>query len=171
MKLRFAIITSLVILFAFPLPERARPAVPLKNTWRGITPLHSSAADVARALGVPADDLEGKIAGPFKVDEGEVTFSYLTPSLAKIYHAPNFLVGKVFTINVKPAGRVTRSDVNPSREFKRCVADRDRLFYYMVSDEGLAYQFNRDSDTIEMIIYQPSKADVRRLAVNCECVF
>ena len=46
-----------------------------KNSWRGITPLHSSAQDVARLIGVEADSSEALLSGPFKVDGGEVTFS------------------------------------------------------------------------------------------------
>jgi hypothetical protein len=40
-----------------------------------------------------------------------------------------------------------------------------------VSDAGVAYQFSRATDMLEMIIYQPTRAEVRRLAVNTECVF
>ena len=36
---------------------------------------------------------------------------------------------------------------------------------------GLAYLFRRNNDEVETIIYQPSRAEVRRLAVNAECVF
>jgi hypothetical protein len=100
-----------------------------------------------------------------------VTFSYLTPSLAKIYRAPASMVGKVFTIYFKPSQPMSRMDLNLGAGFKRCTEERDRSSYYFVSDAGMAYQFNRSNDALETIIYQPSRAEVRRLAVNTECVF
>ena len=61
----------------------------MKNSWQGLTPLRSSTTDVARMMGLEADSPEGTLVGPFKVEDGEVTFTYLTPSLAKIYRAPS----------------------------------------------------------------------------------
>jgi hypothetical protein len=142
-----------------------------KNTWRGITPLHSSAQDVARLIGAEPDSSEAMLSGPFKVDGGEVTFSYLTTSIAKIYRAPRSMVGKVFTVYFKPSDPTTRADVPLAAGFKRCVEERDRTFYYFVSEAGVAYRFLRDGDRLETIIYQPSRAEVRSLAVNTECVF
>lgn len=145
--------------------------VRLTNSWRGITPLRSSATDVARIIGVDEDPGSPPSSGPFSVEGGEVTFSYLTPSLAKIYRAPGSLVGKVFTIYFKPSLSMNRVDLNLGRGFRRCTEERDRTFYYLISDAGVAYQFNRNSDSLETMIYQPSRAEVRRLAVNTECVF
>ncbi|MFY9553172.1 MAG: hypothetical protein WAV47_00485 [Blastocatellia bacterium] len=142
-----------------------------RNSWRGITPLRSSAEDVARLIGVEADSSEAMISGPFKVEGGEVTFSYVTMSLAKIYHAPRSMVGKVFTIYFKPDDPLSRADLTLATGFKRCVETRDRTFYYFVSEGGLAYRFSHESDRVETIIYQPSRAEVRSLAVNTECVF
>lgn len=153
-----------------PLPLVSSGAA-VKNSWRGITPLHSSAEDVARLIGAEPDSTESVLSGPFKVDGGEVTFSYLTTSLAKIYHAPRSMVGKVFTVYFKPSYPVTRTDVTLAAGFKRCVEDRDRTFYYFVNEAGIAYRFLRDGDRLETIIYQPSRAEVRNLAVNTECVF
>ena len=81
------------------------------------------------------------------------------------------MVGKVFTIYFKPSVPMSRADLNLGRVFKRCTEERDRSFYYFISDAGVAYQFNRNNDTLETMIYQPSRAEVRRLAVNTECVF
>ncbi|MEW6207765.1 MAG: hypothetical protein AB1631_05315 [Acidobacteriota bacterium] len=155
----------------------AKPATPpaepaerlLKNSWRGITPLQSSAQDVARLIGV--ESTESVSEGPFKVEGGEVTFSYLTPSLAKIYRAPAAMVGKVFSIYFKPSEIMSKDDLKLSKEFRRCTEDMDKTFYYFVSDAGLVYQLLRNSDRLESIIYQPSRAQVRRLAVNTGCVF
>ncbi|HSE97201.1 MAG TPA: hypothetical protein VLD57_02950 [Blastocatellia bacterium] len=141
------------------------------NSWRGITPLRSSGLDVARELGLAEDAAEGMLDGPFKVDGGEVTFSYLTPSLAKIYRAPKSLVGKVFTIYFKPSELLGRGNLKLAPGFKRCTEELDRTYYYFVNDAGLAYQLNRAGDTLETIIYQPSRAEVRRLAVSTACVF
>ncbi|MFY9608332.1 MAG: hypothetical protein WAU45_06915 [Blastocatellia bacterium] len=152
-------------------PADSGVGVPQTNSWRGITPLRSSAADVARIIGVDEEHGSAPSSGPFPVEGGEVTFSYLTPSLAKIYRAPGSMVGKVFTIYFKPSLSMSRADLNLGRRFKRCTEERDRSFYYFISDTGVAYQFNRNSDTLETMIYQPSRADVRRLAVNTECVF
>lgn len=110
-------------------------------------------------------------SGPYKVEDGEVTFSYLTASLAKIYRAPRSMVGKVFTIYFKPNEQTPRSELTLTAGFKRCVEERDRTFYYFVSDAGVAYRILRDSDRVETIIYQPSRVEVRSLAVNTECVF
>ncbi len=142
-----------------------------KNTWRGITPLRSSSADVARLLGTDPDSPDGMLSGPFAVEGGEVTFSYLTPSLAKIYRAPRSMVGKVFTIYFQPTETARRDAIKLTREFKRCTEQMSKQYYYFVSDAGLAYQFQRKSDLLETIIYQPSRAEIRRLAVNTECVF
>jgi len=152
-------------------PSLGNSGTAVKNSWRGITPLHSSAEDVARLIGAESDSSEAALSGPFKVDGGEVTFSYLTTSLAKIYRAPHSMVGKVFTVYFKPSYPVTRTDVTVAAGFKRCVEERDRTFYYFVNEAGLAYRFLRDGDRLETIIYQPSRAEVRGLAVNTECVF
>jgi hypothetical protein len=143
----------------------------MKNSWRGITPLQSSAADVTRVLGIesyPVDDIS---PGSIKVDGGEVTITYLTPGLAKIYRAPKSMVGKVFTIYFKPSQPVPRSEIKLSAGFKRCNEENEKFYYYFVSDAGLAYQLQRTSDSVETIIYQPSRAEISRLAVNTECVF
>lgn len=151
-------------------PAPAAPAEKLsKNSWRGITPLQSSAEDVARLIGI--ESTESVSEGPFKVEDGEVTFSYLTPSLAKIYRAPAQMIGKVFSIYFKPSEMMSKDDLKLASEFKRCTEDMDRTFYYFVSDAGLVYQLLRSSDRLETIIYQPSRAQVRRLAVNTGCVF
>ena len=94
-----------------------------------------------------------------------------TPSLAKIYRAPRSMVGKVFTIYFTPSDATSRSALTLSPGFKRCVEERDRTGYYFVSDAGVAYRFLRDGDRLEMVIYQPSRAEVRSLAVSTECVF
>src|SRR4030095_17160053 len=91
-----------------------------RNSWRGITPLHSSAEDVAKTLGVGVETTEAMLSGPYKDDGGEVTFSYLTASLAKIYRAPRSMVGKVFTIYFKPSDPMLRGDLTLSTGFKRC---------------------------------------------------
>jgi hypothetical protein len=143
----------------------------MKNSWQGITPLRSSTADVARMMGLQSDSPEGTLVGPFKVEEGEVTFSYLTPSLAKIYRAPTTLTNKVFTIYLKPATTIFRSDLKLDRNFKPCAEEGIKGIYYLVNDAGIAYQIKRGAETVETIIYQPSRAEVRRFAVNTECVF
>ena len=167
--MRIVAMAALLPLLISSSSANSGPAI--KNSWRGITPLHSSAADVARLIGGEADSSEAALSGPFKVDGGEVTFSYVTTSLAKIYRAPRSMVGKVFTIYFEPGDQMSRADLTLARDFKRCVEERDRIFYYFVSDTGVAYRFSRDSDRVQTIIYQPSRNEVRSLAVNTECVF
>jgi hypothetical protein len=149
----------------------AAPEPVAKNSWRGITPLHSSAEDVARAIGAELESPDAMLSGPYKVEGGEVAFSYLTPSIAKIYRAPRSMVGKVFTIYFKPGKPMSRADLALGPGFKRCVEEHDRTVYYFVSDAGVAYRLRRDSDRVETVIYQPSRVEVRSLAVNTECVF
>src|SRR5215470_17411836 len=150
----------------------AKPApTTVKNSWRGITPLHSSAADVAQVIGMEADPPDAAQSGPYKVEGGEVTFSYLSPSLAKMYRAPRSMVGKVFTIYFKPGERLSLADLKLAPGFKRCIEQLDKGFYYYVNDAGVAYQLRRDDDCVETIIYQPSRVEVRQLAVNTECIF
>jgi hypothetical protein len=151
--------------------SESSPRASVTNSWRGITPLRSSAADVARILGIDEEPNSAPSSGPFKVEGGEVSFSYLTPSLVKIYRAPGSMIGKVFTIYFKPSQPMKRADLALGAGFRRCTEERDRQFYYLVSDAGVAHQFNRNSDALETTIYQPSRAEVRRLAVNTECVF
>jgi hypothetical protein len=124
---------------------------------------------VARLIGV--ETAESDTQGPFKVEGGEVTFSYLTSSLAKIYRAPASMIGKVFSIYFRPSDMMSKDDLKLAPEFRRCTEDMDKTFYYFVSDAGLVYQLLRNSDRLETIIYQPSRAQVRRLAVNTGCVF
>jgi hypothetical protein len=143
----------------------------LKNSWQGITPLRSSTADVARMMGLENDSPEGSLVGPFKVEDGEVTFSYLTPSLAKIYRAPASMTNKVFTIYLKPASPIYQAELKLDRSFKPCSEEGIKGYYYLVSEAGVAYQIKRSTETVETIIYQPSRLEVRRLAVNTECVF
>jgi hypothetical protein len=150
--------------------REARAAV-VKNSWRGITPLQSSLAEVAEVIGLDSNVSESTMTGPFKVEGGEVTFSFLTPSLAKMYRAPRSMTGKVFTIYFKPDEVMTRADLKLAPSFKQCVEQQTRGYYYLVNDVGLAYLFRRNTDEVETIIYQPSRAEVRRLAVNAECVF
>lgn len=151
--------------------SRLDTKVPARNSWQGITPLRSSTLDVARMMGLESDSPEGSLVGPFKVEDGEVTFSYLTSSLAKIYRAPATLTNKVFTIYLKPAATLYRTDLKLDRSFKPCVEDGIKGIYYLVNDAGVAYQIKRSTETVETIIYQPSRAEVRRFAVNTECVF
>lgn len=142
-----------------------------KNSWRGITPLRSTAEDVARELGLTDNASEGLVDGPFTVEDGEVSFSYLTPSLVKLYRAPSSMAGKVFTIYFKPSETKSLEDLKLSREYRRCAEQMDKYTYYFVSDAGVAYQIRRGSDRLEMIVYQPSRAQVQRLAVNTGCIF
>jgi hypothetical protein len=151
--------------------ESRSNAAAVKNSWRGITPLRSSAADVARVLGDDFDSSESQVSGPYKVEGGEVTFSYLTESLAKIYRAPRSMVGKVFTIYFKPNEAMPRAELKLAAGFKRCAEERNKIYYYLVNDAGVAYQFRSDNDGLETIIYQPSRVETRRLAVMSECIF
>jgi hypothetical protein len=142
-----------------------------KNSWRGIVPLQSSPEDVARVLGVELDSSSAASTGPYRVEGGEVTFYFLTPGLAKIYRAPHSMVGKVFTIYFKPGEPSSKDELKLSPGFRRCVEQMTTTTYYLVSDVGVAYQFHQGSDQLETVIYQPSRAQVRSLSVNTECVF
>ena len=156
-------------------PTRAaRPSgasIVVKNTWRGLTPLQSSAAEAAQVVGTDADLSQAQVGGPYKIDGGEVTFSFLTPSLAKIYRAPRAMFGKVFTIYFTPQERIERGDLKLGGGFKPCKEQQTTSYYYLVNDAGIAYRLRRSDDVVETIIYQPSHAEIRRLAVNTECVF
>src|SRR2546426_11544245 len=143
---RIVVVAALLPLIISGPAANSGPAV--KNSWRGITPLRSSAADVARLIGGEPDSSEAALSGPFKVEGGEVTFSYLTTSLARIYRAPRSMIGKVFTIYFKPSDPMSRADVSLAPGFKRCVEERDRTFYYYLSDAGVAYRFLRNSDVL-----------------------
>ena len=145
-------------------------SVAVKNSWQGITPLRSTTVDVAKMLGFATDSPEGSLVGPYRVEDGEVSFSYLTPSLAKLYRAPASMTNKIFAIYVKPATNLYRSDLKLAG-FKECREEGIKGTYYMVNDAGFAYQFKSGADIVERIVYQPSRAEVRRLAVNTECVF
>jgi len=164
-------IVAMALLMIFAASQTANSNTIAKNSWRGITPLHSSSEDVARAIGAEMESPDSMLVGPYKVDDGEVTFSYLTPSLAKIYRAPRSLVGKVFTIYFKPRNVVNKSELTLGTGFKQCLEQNDRSVYYVVNDAGVAYRFLRNTDRVETVIYQPSKVEVRSLAVMAECVF
>ncbi|HKV41002.1 MAG TPA: hypothetical protein VJX67_17475 [Blastocatellia bacterium] len=143
-----------------------------QNSWKGITPLVSSTADVARMLSKPEESLVPETSGPYQVDGGEVTFSFVTASLARIYHAPESMVGKVFTVYFTPAAPMDSSTDAPRSGFKRCVDPMDpRFFYYVSNDGGLAYQVRKASGQVEMVIYQPLHEEIKRLRVNATCVF
>ncbi|MEW6125537.1 MAG: hypothetical protein AB1757_00625 [Acidobacteriota bacterium] len=142
-----------------------------KNTWQGLTPLRSTTADVARMFGEPADAPDSSLVGPYKTETGVVTFSYLTASLAKLYRAPAAMANKVFTIYLKPATTIFRGDLKIDRSFKKCAEQDSGGYYYLVNDAGVAYHIKASTEQIETIIFQPSRLEVRRLAVNTECVF
>lgn len=154
-----------------PSDNSSPKSVAVKNTWQGITPLRSTTADVARLFGEAADAPDTSLVGPYKVEDGEVTFSYLTPSLAKLYRAPASMANKVFTIYLKPAGTMFRSELKFNRAFRMCQEQDIDGYYYLVNDAGVAYQIKRSTDQVETIIFQPSRVEVRRLSVNTECVF
>jgi hypothetical protein len=143
----------------------------IKNSWRGVTPLRSSVEDVARALGEGAEVTEGNVSGPYKVEGGEVTISFLTESIAKVYRAPRSMVGKVLTVYFRPDAPVTRAELSLSRAFRTCKESLARSSYYLVSDAGLAYELRTSDNRVETIIYQPTRAEIQRLWVNSECVF
>ena len=167
--LSFSVVAAGLLMLFVP-THMAAPEPIAKNSWRGITPLRSSVEDVARAIGAELE-FDAMMTGPYKVEGGEVTFSYLTPSVAKIYRAPRSMVGKVFTIYFKPGEAMSRADLTLGPAFKRCVEENDRTIYYFVSEAGVAYRLRRDSDRVETVIYQPSRVEVRSLAVVTECVF
>ncbi len=151
--------------------EAKSSASSVKNSWRGITPLRSSVEDVAQAIGDGAEVTDGSVSGPYKVEGGEVTISFLTPSIAKIYRAPRSMVGKVFTVYFKPDAPVTRAELSLSRGFKTCKDTFSNSHYYLVSDAGLAYELRASDNRVETIIYQPTRAEIQRLWVNSDCVF
>ena len=142
-----------------------------RNAWRGLTPLRSTVTDIAQMFGEPQSSPDASLIGPYRVEDGEVSFTYLTPSLAKLYRAPASMTNKLFTIYFKPAAPLFRADVQLDRSFKRCAEDGIKGRYYLISDAGVAYQIAEDSERVETIIYQPSRPEVRRLAVSTECVF
>jgi hypothetical protein len=148
----------------------AAVAAAVKNSWRGITPLRSGASEVAQAIGIEVE-AEDMPSGPFRTEGGEVSFSYITPSLAKIYRAPRSMVGKVFTVYFKPDAPVARAELKLPAGFRRCTEELGKSYYYFVSDAGVAYQLRRKDDQVEAVIYQPTRAETSRLAVNTECVF
>ena len=142
-----------------------------RNSWRGLTPLHTSAEQVAQALGVEAERFNLDSGNTFKVDGGEVTISFISPRQAKVYSAPRSLVGKVFTIYFKPDTPMLLADLRLPRGFRRCSDQLSKAYYYFVSDEGIAYQFKAGSEQVESVIYQPPRAEVQRLSVGTDCVF
>src|SRR5262245_35261999 len=103
---RLVPVLALIILSAIPsLPINASHPPPVyapKNSWKGITPLRSTVEDVARAVGVEAGVMNLETSNTFKVEDGEVAFSFISASLAKVYRAPRTMVGKVFTIYFTP---------------------------------------------------------------------
>src|SRR5262249_9841681 len=143
-----------------------------RNSWRGIIPLQSTAADVARLLSIAGSSSVPASDGPFKVDGGEVTFYYVTADQARLYHAPPSMIGRVFSIYFKRNPPLERVETLPARTFKRCFDDMEKRYYYEVSIDGeLAYQVRRSTDEIEFEIYQPVRADIQKLRLNTACVF
>lgn len=143
-----------------------------ENSWHGITPLLSSSVDVASTLSVTPAEPEAESSGPYRIDDGEVTFSYVTPNQAKIYHAPQSMVGKVFTIYFRPNPPLKPADSIDVRRFRKCVDRLDPRYYYLVShDRGLAYQIKKATSEIEVVIYQPVEEQILKLKVDTTCVF
>lgn len=159
----------IITLVVSPVARGKRP-IP-KNSWRGITPLRSTVADVARFVGEDPESFNLDAGNRFTVDGGEVTFSFLSPSLAKIYRAPLSLIGTVFSIHFKPLFPMARSELKLSSGYKKCFEQLSKKYYYLVGDHGLAYQVRRETDQVEIMIYQPAGHEIRRLQVTAECVF
>ncbi|HEY6329909.1 MAG TPA: hypothetical protein VI756_11275 [Blastocatellia bacterium] len=152
--------------------NRERSSTEASNSWRGVTPLKSSVADVTKLIGPSVAKNDPYPTGPFKVEGGEATFSYITPSLADLYHAPSSMVGKVFTVYFKLAPPFRVADPESMRGFKRCSEDLDKKYYYYLSpDRGHAYQVRAATNEIEFEIYQPRHAEIEKLRVNATCVF
>lgn len=164
------ICAAIVIALTFPSAASVNARAP-KNSWRGITPLRSTVTDVSRLLGQDPDSFNLDAGNTFKVEDGEVFFSFLSPSLAKIYHAPRSLVGKVFSIHFRPLSPPLRSDLKVGFAYKKCFEQLSKKYYYLVSDFGLAYQVRRQTDQVEVVIYQPARYELSRLRVTAECVF
>lgn len=152
--------------------KRSAPTLEVKNSWHGLTPLRSTGADVTRLVGASLTNEDPYPPGPFKVEGGEATFSYLTPSLAELYRAPASMVGKIFTISFKLAPPLRTADPEAMRGFKRCSEDLDkRYFYYLSPDRSFAYQVRASTNEIEYEIYQPRHSEIEKLRVNTTCVF
>jgi hypothetical protein len=107
----------------------------------------------------------------FRVEGGVVTVSFISAKTAKIYGAPRSMVGKVFTIYFKPQDPIFLADLKLGRGFRRCSDQLSKAYYYYVSDEGLAYQFRAGGEQVDSVIYQPMRAEIRRLEVSTDCVF
>lgn len=163
-----ALIQCALLLLVFPQPVSS--ATPI-NSWRGLTPLRSSVADVAKVVGGDAESFNLEASNSFKVDGGKVSFTFISASLARIYKAPRSLVSKLFTVYFKPDSPVERAELKLPMGFKRCTEQLSKRYYYLVSDGGLAYQLLSETDRVEAIIYQPARWEVRRLSVSAECVF
>src|SRR5262245_10315173 len=140
--------TALSLTLVVSIPATARRRVPdysPKNSWKGITPLRSSVDDVARFVGIEPSELNLESNNSFKVEGGEVAFSFISANLAKVYRAPRSLVGKVFTIYFTPAVSPDLAEIGAARGFKRCTEKFSGDHYYLVSDDGVAYQLRNGS--------------------------
>jgi hypothetical protein len=126
--------------------------------------------DVAQLLRIEVEDLNLDAANTFEVEGGEVSVSFISAKQARLYSAPRSLVGKILAIYFKPAQPVFLADLKLPRSFRKCVEQLSRMHYYYVGD-GLAYQFRSGGEQVEWIIYQPMRAEIRRLNVSTDCVF
>lgn len=167
---RSLICAGIILAATFPPAAPANARIP-RNSWRGITPLRSTVTDVARLLGHDPEMFNLDANNTFKVEDGEVSFSFLSSSLAKIYRAPRSLIGTVFSIHFQPLVPTRRSELKVSSAYKKCFEQLSKEYYYLVSDFGLAYQVRRKTDQVEVLIYQPARYEVSRLRVTAECVF
>jgi hypothetical protein len=152
--------------------KRGSASSEVKNSWRGLTPLKSTGADVTQLLGSSLTKQDPYPLGPFKVEGGEATFSYVTPTLAELYHAPASMVGKVFTVYFKLDPPLRIADPDSMRGFKRCAEEMDKRYYYYISpDRSFAYQVSAGTNEVEDEIYQPRHAEIEKLRVSTTCVF
>jgi hypothetical protein len=164
-----SVILCVIILLA---PTYARA-----KDWRGITPLHSTRADVERLLGPPSKDRGGTIF--YEFDKEEVSFDFAKGSCKGESDGWNVPRDTVISVWVIPKPNVLKfTDLKLDESMYKREIDKELQYIvrYVNESEGVSYEVDTSADrTVTLIKYYPSAKDgdlrcpVRRKALTNKC--
>jgi hypothetical protein len=118
-----------------------RMSGPQANSWHGIVPLHSTRADVERALGPPTVDSKAADAADYRTENERIFVLYSTGSCdLKPSNGWNVPRGTVIQMSVYPNRKPELSDLNldPSRFKENRDPEVLDYTYYTDDEDGIS---------------------------------
>jgi hypothetical protein len=149
------IMAGFALLLALSLSARA-------ESWRGITPLKSTRADVERLLGKPVPGGLDFLA-VYKLETGEVHVQYATGRLCRELdkckcRVPDDTVIEV-SVESKVKAKFSTLKIDKTVFDRFPLVENTSIMIYYNSEAGLAYSVSEKGDQILSVQYGPSKKD------------